>query len=143
EELYGYGPYLERVPERPGQIRHTSDNREEAHRAAEALKRAAAGACVAIVSGGDPGVFAMAAAVCEQIETGAEAWRRVELAIVPGHAVGRVEERVAVAMLETAGDQPADMATLIIVGSAETRVVLRSGQPPLVYTPRAAAKVLA
>ena len=39
---------------------------------------------MAVVSGGDPGVFAMAAAVCEAIEAGPEAWRRVELAVVPG-----------------------------------------------------------
>ena len=45
---------------------------------------AAAGANVALVSGGDPGVFAMAAAVCEQIEQGPPAWRELELAIVPG-----------------------------------------------------------
>ena len=65
QALYGYGPYLDRVPARPGQSRHASDNREESARAAAALRHAAQGARVAIVSGGDPGVFAMAAAVCE------------------------------------------------------------------------------
>ncbi len=84
EALYGYGPYLDRVPERPGQSRHASDNREEQSRAASALRHAAQGANVAIVSGGDPGVFAMAAAVCEEIEAGPEAWRTLDVAIVPG-----------------------------------------------------------
>jgi precorrin-3B C17-methyltransferase len=84
DALYGYGPYLERVPSRAGQIRHASDNREEGARAAAALRHAAQGAHVALVSGGDPGVFAMAAAVCEQIDSGEAAWRTLDVAIVPG-----------------------------------------------------------
>lgn len=84
DALYGYGPYLDRVPARPGQSRHPSDNREEMSRAATALAQAAQGARVAIVSGGDPGVFAMAAAVCEAIEAGPPAWRALDVAIVPG-----------------------------------------------------------
>ena len=82
--LYGYGPYLDRVPARAGQTRHASDNREERARAAAALRHAAQGARVAVVSGGDPGVFAMAAAVCEEIEAGPESWRALDVAIVPG-----------------------------------------------------------
>ena len=39
DALYGYGPYLDRVPARPGQSRHRSDNREEGARAAAALDR--------------------------------------------------------------------------------------------------------
>ncbi len=69
-DLVGYGPYLARVPERPGQTRHASDNREELARAREALALAASGKNVAVVSSGDPGVFAMASAVFEAIETG-------------------------------------------------------------------------
>jgi precorrin-3B C17-methyltransferase len=84
DALYGYGPYLDRVPARPHQTRHASDNREEGSRAAAALRHAAEGANVALVSGGDPGVFAMAAAVCEQIESGDAAWRKLDVAIVPG-----------------------------------------------------------
>ena len=72
------------MPARPGQARHASDNREEGARAEAALRHAARGRAVAIVSGGDPGVFAMAAAVCEAIETGPEAWRALDIAIVPG-----------------------------------------------------------
>ncbi|MGX9964855.1 precorrin-3B C(17)-methyltransferase [Roseomonas sp. F4] len=84
EALYGYGPYLARVPERAGQQRHPTDNREEMDRAAAALEAAAAGARVAMVTGGDPGVFAMAAAVCEAIEHGRPEWRAVELEVHPG-----------------------------------------------------------
>jgi precorrin-3B C17-methyltransferase len=84
DALYGYGPYLDRVPVRDGQSRHASDNREEGARAAAAIGAAAAGASVAIVSGGDPGVFAMAAAVCEELAAGPPAWRALDVTIVPG-----------------------------------------------------------
>jgi len=67
EALYGYAGYLDRIPSRPGQARHPSDNHEEAARAAASLHAAAAGAEVAIVTGGDPGVFAIAAAVCAEM----------------------------------------------------------------------------
>jgi len=220
DALYGYGPYLDRVPQRAGQTRYPSDNREEGARAAAALDRAAEGAHVAMVSGGDPGVFAMAAAVCEQIDRGGEVWRKLDVSVVPGitamlavaarvgaplghdfcaislsdnlkpwelierrldaaasggfvialynpisrarpwqlgkaferlrthlpastplvfgHAVGRKDERVAVTTLDAADPSSANMATLIIVGSAETRVIERPGLSPLVYTPRSA-----
>ena len=83
DALYGYGPYLDRVPPRAGQMRHASDNREEISRARAALEKAQ-GAHIALVSGGDPGVFAMAAAVCEQIDSGEAAWRTLDVVIVPG-----------------------------------------------------------
>lgn len=82
--VFGYGPYLDRVPERAGQQRRGSDNRQEIDRAAQALEEAASGANVAVVSGGDPGVFAMAAAVCEALESGPAAWRELDLSILPG-----------------------------------------------------------
>lgn len=225
EALYGYGPYLERVPPRAGQSRHPSDNREEAVRAAAALRHAAEGVNVAVVSGGDPGVFAMAAAICEQIECGPENWRTLDIVFIPGitamlavaarigaplghdfcalslsdnlkpwslverrldaaadagfvialynpvsrarpwqlgsaferlrrhlppatpvilgRAVGRADERISVTTLAEADPALADMATLVIVGSRETRLVARPGRAPLVYTPRAAAEVMA
>jgi precorrin-3B C17-methyltransferase len=83
-DLVGYAPYLARLPERPGQTRHASDNREEPARAKLALELAASGKSVAVVSSGDPGVFAMASAVFEVLETGKPEWRRVELSVVPG-----------------------------------------------------------
>jgi precorrin-3B C17-methyltransferase len=221
DALFGYGPYLDRAPVRDGQSRHPSDNREETLRARAALETAAAGTNVALVSGGDPGVFAMAAAVCEQIETGPAAWRGLDVEIVPGitamlavaarvgaplghdfcalslsdnlkpwpvierrldaaaqagfvialynpisrarpwqltaaferlrrylpattptvfgRAVGRADENIAVTTLQAADPAGADMATLVIVGSAETRLVPRPGHAPLVYTPRSAS----
>ncbi|HEY6600606.1 MAG TPA: precorrin-3B C(17)-methyltransferase [Xanthobacteraceae bacterium] len=220
DALFGYAPYLDRAPIREGQSRHPSDNRQEALRARAALERAAAGSKVALVCGGDPGVFAMAAAVCEQIEAGPPAWRTLDVEIVPGvtamlavaarvgaplghdfcalslsdnlkpwpvierrldaaaqagfvialynpvsqarqwqlaaaferlrrylpattpvvfgRAVGRIDEAIAVATLQSVDASRADMATLVIVGSAETRLVPRPGHTPLVYTPRSA-----
>jgi precorrin-3B C17-methyltransferase len=223
--LYGYARYLERVPSRAGQARHASDNREEGARAAAALEHAVRGAHVAIVSGGDPGVFAMAAAVCEEIERGPESFRALDVTVVPGitamlavaarigaplghdfcaislsdnlkpwplierrldaaagagfvialynpmsqsrpwqfaramerlagmltpttpvvigRAVGRPDEAVSVTTLGHAASVEADMATLVIVGSRETRLVQRPDRTPLVYTPRAVAEVSA
>ena len=83
DALYGYGPYLDRVPVRPGQMRHASDNREEGSRAAAALDHAARGAKVAMVSGGDPGVFAMASAVFEALEQ-APQWQALPIRVLPG-----------------------------------------------------------
>jgi precorrin-3B C17-methyltransferase len=225
EALYGYGPYLDRVPVRAGQSRHASNNREERARAATALRHAAQGVRVAVVSGGDPGVFAMAAAICEEIEAGPDSWRALDVAIIPGitamlavaarigaplghdfcamslsdnlkpwplierrldaaagagfvitlynpvsrarpwqfgnaierlrrhlppttpvifgRAVGRVDEHINVVTLDVVDAAHADMATLVIVGSRDTRVIARPGRHPLVYTPRAAAEVSA
>jgi precorrin-3B C17-methyltransferase len=83
-DLFGYGPYLDRVPVRADQTRHASDNRVEIERARQALSLAASGRVIAIVSGGDPGVFAMGAAVFEAIEHGDPAWRDLSIEIVPG-----------------------------------------------------------
>jgi precorrin-3B C17-methyltransferase len=83
-DLVGYGPYLDRAPERPGQRRHASDNRVEIDRARFALDLAAAGRRVAVVSGGDPGVFAMAAAVFEAFEGGDPAWGALDIRVEPG-----------------------------------------------------------
>jgi precorrin-3B C17-methyltransferase len=219
-DLFGYGPYLDRVMLGTGQTRHASDNREELARAGAALTLAASGRHVAVVSGGDAGVFAMAAAVCEAIEQGPEDWRALDLTILPGvtamlavaarvgaplghdfcaislsdnlkpwalvearlraaamagfvialynpvsrarpwqlgrafeilrenlpaetpvifgRAAGRSDERIAVAALAEADAGLADMATCVIVGSSETRIVTRNELPPLVYSPRSA-----
>lgn len=83
-DLVGYGPYLARAPERSGQRRHPSDNRVELDRARYALEIATDGAHVAVVSGGDPGVFAMAAAVFEAVEGGNSAWRNLDIRVEPG-----------------------------------------------------------
>ncbi len=84
EDIVGYGPYVARIPERPHQRIHASDNREELARARHALHLASQGRTVAVVSSGDPGVFAMASAVFEAIDSGERAWRAVEVEVVPG-----------------------------------------------------------
>jgi precorrin-3B C17-methyltransferase len=83
-DLVGYGPYVDRVQQRPGQHRHASDNRVELDRARFALDLATKGARVAVVSGGDPGVFAMAAAVFEAVDGGDPAWRSLDIRVEPG-----------------------------------------------------------
>jgi precorrin-2 C20-methyltransferase / precorrin-3B C17-methyltransferase len=65
DDLVGYTTYLDRVSVNPRQRRHASDNRVERERATFALDLARRGRRVAVVSSGDPGVFAMAAAVLE------------------------------------------------------------------------------
>lgn len=82
DELVGYTTYMDRVPVRPGQPRHASDNRVEAERAEFALDLARRGRKVAVVSSGDPGVFAMATAVLEAAS--AEPYLGVRVRVVPG-----------------------------------------------------------
>ena len=84
-DLVGYGPYLDRIPAHvSGARRHASDNRVEIERARHALTLAAEGRQVAVVSGGDPGVFAMAAAVFEAVEGGDSRWRELDIRVEPG-----------------------------------------------------------
>lgn len=84
EHVLGYYTYLERLPPLPAATLHGSDNGDEIERARHALGLAAAGARVVVVSGGDPGVFGMAAAVFEAIEHGPPAWRALDVAVLPG-----------------------------------------------------------
>lgn len=67
-DVLGYAPYVARIAPRQGRVLHTSDNREELARARAGLEIAAGGGRAVIVSSGDPGVFAMAAAVFEALE---------------------------------------------------------------------------
>ena len=217
-DLVGYAPYLGRLPPKPGQTRHQTGNRVEMERARQALRLVEDGRHVALVSGGDPGVFAMAAAVFEAIEDGEPRWRDIDVAVSPGipamqaaaartgaplghdfcaislsdnlkpwplveqrlaaavtadfvialynpastarpgrihdafallrrlkvastpvvfaRAVGREDEHIAIETLASADPGRADMSTLIIVGSSETRIIPRAGGAPFVYTPR-------
>jgi len=216
--FYGYFPYIERLRLRDDQVPVASDNREELSRANAALDKAAGGATVAVVSGGDPGVFAMAAAVCEAVDAGPESFRAIDITVIPGitamlavaarvgaplghdfcaislsdnlkpwavvearlaaaadagfamafynpiskarpwqlgrafevlrehlpasvpvifgRAAGRADEAIRTVSLGEAEAGMADMATCVIVGSAETRIVPRGALPALVYTPR-------
>ncbi|MGH9013233.1 MAG: precorrin-3B C(17)-methyltransferase [Acidimicrobiia bacterium] len=85
-DLVGYGRYLQMVGDlEPPPVRHEFDNREEAERARFALDLAAGGRDVVVVSSGDPGVFAMATAVVEELHrAGPGRYDTVELTIVPG-----------------------------------------------------------
>ncbi len=219
QDLVGYAPYLARLPDAPHQRKHASDNRVEIDRARHAIELAQAGRNVAVVSGGDPGIFAMAAAVFEALETMPEAhglpvrivpgisamqaaaarlgaplghdfcaislsdnlkpWALVEqrlcaaaagdfvialynpaskarprqifdafallretkgpsTPVVFARAIGRPDERVIVSTLRDADPGCVDMATLVIIGSSETRIVPRGDRTPWVYTPRTA-----
>jgi len=217
-DLVGYQPYIDRLPERAGQRRHGSDNRVEINRAHDALAMAADGRTVAVVSGGDPGVFAMAAAVFEAVEAGEPAWRNLDITVIPGvsamqaaaarlgaplghdfcaislsdnlkpweiverrlraaaegdfvialynpaskarpdrihqafgllrgvkagttpvafaRAVGRADEAITLTILADADPGIADMSTLVMIGSSETRFIERSGNQPWLLTPR-------
>lgn len=82
----GYKVYLDLAGTlSKGQRRHDSDNREELDRARFALDLAAEGKSVAVVSSGDPGIFAMAAAVFEVLESAAKPeWQGIEIRVAPG-----------------------------------------------------------
>lgn len=86
EDVLGYETYVTMAgPYRADQCLHASDNREELQRAAHAFELAAGGRRVVMVSSGDPGVFAMAAAVMEALEGSADPrWQGVELEVLPG-----------------------------------------------------------
>lgn len=83
-DVVGYRAYLGRLALAADQRAHASGNGDELERARLALELAQQGARVALVSGGDPGVFAMAAAVFEAIEAGPPAWRTLDVAVLPG-----------------------------------------------------------
>jgi len=217
-DAVGYAPYLARLRARPGLTLHASDNREEIERAAHALRLAADGRRVAVVSSGDPGVFAMAAAVFEALEAGPPAWRALDIRVLPGitamlaaaaragaplghdfcainlsdnlkpqalidhrlrlaaeadfaialynprsrarpdlldrafdilretcadarpvlfaRAVSTPDEALRILPLPKARGTMADMRTLVIVGSSQTRIIARDPLPPILYTPR-------
>jgi precorrin-3B C17-methyltransferase len=82
-DVLGYAPYVARVAAREGLRLHPSDNRMELNRAGEALRLAAQGRNVVLVSSGDPGVFAMASAVFEALEAAPEC-RDVAIRVLPG-----------------------------------------------------------
>jgi len=218
-DVVGYGPYVARMQARPGLTPHASDNGDELDRARCALALAAAGRRAVVVSSGDPGVFAMAAAVFEAMEAGPPEWRSLDVRVLPGitamlaaaaragaplghdfctinlsdnlkpwalierrlrlaveadfamafynprsrarpegfgralrllrdlcaderpvvfaRAVSTPDETISVVPLQAAQPEMADMRTLVIVGSSQTRVIERPGGPA-VYTPRSA-----
>lgn len=85
-DVLGYETYVRMAgPFRDDQVQHCTDNREEMQRARHAFRLAAEGRSVIVVSSGDPGVFAMAAAVLEALHESTDPkWHSVELEILPG-----------------------------------------------------------
>jgi precorrin-3B C17-methyltransferase len=87
-DIFGYHSYLDLLPDdlRAAAVLHGSDNREELDRARRALELASSGRRVAVVSSGDPGVFAMAAAVFEAqaADDAPPEWQTIEVQVVPG-----------------------------------------------------------
>ena len=83
-DIIGYIPYIDRITLKQGVRLHPSDNRVEIERAEHALTLAQAGRIVLIVSSGDPGVFAMAAAVFEALEKNLQKWQDIDIEILPG-----------------------------------------------------------
>lgn len=219
-DIVGYIPYVARIAPRAGLTLHASDNRVEIDRSRHALELASVGARVVVVSSGDPGVFAMAAAVLEAVEAGPADWRDLDICVLPGitamlataarvgaplghdfcainlsdnlkpwsliekrlrlaveadfamafynprsksrpegfekalsilqeacndarpvifgRAISTPEEQISVVPLTEARPEMADMRTMVIVGSSQTRIIERNGAP-LVYTPRSVA----
>ncbi|NOW45388.1 precorrin-3B C17-methyltransferase [Novosphingobium sp. SG751A] len=221
-DVIGYIPYVARVAPRQGLLLHPSDNRVELDRAALALRLAAEGRRVVVVSSGDPGVFAMAAAVFEALEAGPSHWRDLDIRVLPGitamlaasaragaplghdfcainlsdnlkpwariekrlrlaveadfaiafynprsksrpegfaralsilqeacadarpmlfaRAVSTPQEELRIVPLDRATPDMADMRTMVILGSSQTRIIERP-RGPLLYTPRSATGV--
>ena len=83
-DIVGYRAYVARITASAEQDVWSSDNGDELARARHALELAQQGRRVVVVSGGDPGVFAMASATFEAIEHGPAAWRALDVAVLPG-----------------------------------------------------------
>ncbi|HHL4082249.1 precorrin-3B C(17)-methyltransferase [Burkholderia sola] len=85
-DILGYTTYVNMAgPFRADQRVHGTDNREEMQRARHAFELATEGRRVAVVSSGDPGVFAMAAAVLEALDDARDPrWAAVDLRVEPG-----------------------------------------------------------
>lgn len=216
-DIVGYIPYVARVQPRDGLTLHASDNRVEIDRSRHALEMASEGKRVVVVSSGDPGVFAMAAAVLEAVEHGHLEWRNLDIQVLPGitamlaasaacgaplghdfcainlsdnmkpwaliekrlrlaaeadfamafynprsksrpegfgkalktlqdtcgdnrpmifaRNVSRPDQTIRIVPLNEATEDMADMRTVVLLGSSQTRIIPRDGAP-LVYTPR-------
>ncbi len=85
-DLVGYGLYLDLLgPLAAGKARHGYELGEEELRVRAALDLAAAGRSVALVSSGDPGIYAMASLVFELLDRGGRPdWDRAAITVVPG-----------------------------------------------------------
>lgn len=220
-DAVGYIPYVERVAQNPNLTLHPSDNRVEIDRSQHALEMASEGKRVVVVSSGDPGVFAMAAAVYEAVEYGKPEWRDLDIRVLPGitamlaasaacgaplghdfcainlsdnlkpwslidkrlrlaaeadfamafynprsksrpegfekaletlkaacgdnrpmifaRNVSRPDQTIKIVPLQETTPDMADMRTVVLLGSSQTRIIERDGAP-MVYTPRSVEK---
>ncbi|MCW3019063.1 MAG: precorrin-2 C(20)-methyltransferase [Solirubrobacterales bacterium] len=137
DDLVGYETYLARVPERRGQRRHASENRVESERARHALELAAGGSRVAVVSSGDPGIFAMAAAVLETLDEHSQRAQDAQLVADPRFADQQLASDPRFADPQLAADPPravdprfADIEVRVVPGvSAMQAAASRVGAP--------------
>lgn len=85
-DVFGYDYYIKlALPFLSFQTLHPSDNRQELQRAQQALDLAATGKNVAMISSGDPGIFAMASAIFEIMEKDySKKWDNVKVKVEPG-----------------------------------------------------------
>ncbi|GAB3085785.1 precorrin-2 C(20)-methyltransferase [Nocardioides zeae] len=145
DHVVGYAPYVKRVPHREGLTRHASGNTVEVDRGRLALDLARRGERVAVVSGGDAGVFGMATAVLEaQVAAAAEdaTYAAVGVRVVPG--VSAVQAVAARAGAPIGGDfavvslsdrlKPWDVLERRLRAVAEADLVLG------IYNPRSASR---
>ncbi len=85
DDLVGYRLYLDLLgPLARGKAQHGFALGEEEARVRHALTLAAQGREVALVSSGDPGIYAMASLAFELVEAGPPEWQRVALRVAPG-----------------------------------------------------------
>ena len=85
-DVVGYELYLDIVADLiVGKIRHTSQLAEEEARVRKSLELAAEGRDVALVSSGDPGIYAMAALAFELLDReNKPEWNRLHIEVAPG-----------------------------------------------------------
>ncbi|MFM7365965.1 MAG: precorrin-3B C(17)-methyltransferase [Cuspidothrix sp.] len=85
-DLVAYKTYINLIGSlAEGKCVHESDNRVEAERAYQALELAATGKYVAVISSGDPGIYAMAAAVFEILDQYHKPeWQSIDIQVAPG-----------------------------------------------------------
>lgn len=139
--VLGYAPYVARVPQREGLTRVPSGNTVEVDRARHALDLALAGHDVAVVSGGDAGVFGMAAAVFEAAESD-ERYAAIPLRVVPGITAAHAASALAGAMLgaDHALISLSDRLKPWAVVQGRLRACARADLAMAFYNPRSASR---
>lgn len=142
DHVIGYAPYVDRVPQRAGLTRHASGNTLEVDRGTLALRLAADGQDVAVVSGGDAGVFGMASAVFEARAEAAEPLSSVPVHVVPGITAAHAASALAGAVLgaDHALISLSDRLKSWHVIEARLRACARADLAMAFYNPRSASR---